>query len=153
MSHTCRNFGFLHSNNRRLARSDHRASALGTSDALRMPKIGHMEGSFMQRRALLTLAGALVVLSSAGLSGPARAQDYRISGPVAYDNLAVYPVHGSATGVPAPLTLDQALSQGTARIDMSPDSIQISNRSGQNILVPLGTLLKGGLQAQVAATS
>jgi hypothetical protein len=96
------------------------------------------------------------LFSLAALGGPAVADPaigYRLSGPVVQDNLAVYFVRGGDAGA-APLTLDQAMRGGQARVRWTAsDPITVENLSDRSIYVPFGTLLTGGLQDQVVSTS
>src|SRR4051794_18813278 len=67
----------------------------------------------MYRRALLALAASsLAVLTIC----PARADDYRVTGPVVHENLAIYLVHGKSAVGPVPLTLEDALTKGSVKV-------------------------------------
>jgi hypothetical protein len=84
------------------------------------------------------------------------ASAYQISAPVTHDNLSVYFVRGQGTNAPVPLTLDEAMASGSARIHVKQDGSgthMIDNLSTSAIFVPAGALLVGGLQDQVVATS
>jgi hypothetical protein len=107
----------------------------------------------LDRRSLLVFATSLLALAAGVSSSAFGFEDYRISSPVVRDNLAVYFVHGNATGA-APLTLDEALATGAAKIYESPQRpVTIENLSDRSVFIQLGTLLKGGLQDQVVAQS
>jgi hypothetical protein len=67
----------------------------------------------MHRRALLALAAS----SLASLTYyPALADEYRITGPVVHENLAIYLVHGKSAPGPVPLTLEEALAKGAVKV-------------------------------------
>ena len=52
----------------------------------------------MHRRALLALAGSSLAFLALGFTS-SRADEYRVSGPIVHENLAIYLVHGkSAAG-------------------------------------------------------
>jgi hypothetical protein len=97
------------------------------------------------------LAG-LVATHAPAAAGPALGS-YTVSGPVAHGNLAAYFVHRGG-GAPAPLALHQAMASGAAQITASRNALpRVSNFSDRPILVPAGTLLKGGVQDQVVVSS
>lgn len=104
------------------------------------------------------LAACLVSLWA--LTGAAFADpvlNYGISSPVVHDNLAVYFVHGNGTGstATAPLTLDQAVGSGQAKLRWTDldTPVTVENLSDHSIFIPFATLLTGGLQDQVTSTS
>jgi hypothetical protein len=100
---------------------------------------------------LCRFAAGMVTL--AALTGPALA-DPLVSTPVAHDNLSVYFVRGNGSGGAAPLTLDEAVSTGQARVNWREGGpFTVENFSDRSIFVPFATLLAGGLQDQVTATS
>jgi hypothetical protein len=107
----------------------------------------------MNRQSLFALAAGLMML--AGAAVPASSFEApSVTTPMARDNLAVYFVHGTGSGATAPLTLDQALASGAVRIDESSRRpITIENLSSTSIFIPAGTLLLGGLQDQVVAST
>jgi hypothetical protein len=108
----------------------------------------------LNRRSLFAFVTGLLALAANPSSHAWGFEDYNISSPVARDNLAVYFIHGNGTGAAVPLTLDQAVASGAAKIYESPNSpIAVENFSDQSVFVQLGTLLKGGLQDQVVAQS
>ena len=57
----------------------------------------------MHRRTFVALAASSLALLTLY---PARADEYRVSGPVIHDNLAIYLGHGKSAAGPVPLTLD-----------------------------------------------
>ena len=107
----------------------------------------------MRRSSVLVPAFALL----AAVLSPASAdafESYRITGPIAHENLAVYSVHGPGSGARPVLTLDSAVASGAAKIhETGKRPLVIQNLSDQSVFVPFGALLVGGLQDQVARTS
>src|SRR5947209_886616 len=103
----------------------------------------------------LLAAAALTVCVFTG-SGAATAQDlavldnvtpYRLVGPVVRDNLGVYFVRGAATSAPVPMTLDQAVSTGAAKVyDVPNGPPAVENLSNRDLFIQSGDLLTGGLQ-------
>jgi hypothetical protein len=108
----------------------------------------------------LVAAAALTVCVFTG-SGAANAQGlavadsvtpYRFVGPVVRDNLGVYFVRGASTGGPVPMTLDQAVSSGAAKVyDVPNGPPTVENLSNRDLFIQSGDLLTGGLQDQVIA--
>jgi hypothetical protein len=107
----------------------------------------------MLGRIVCTLILALIV----GIATPrpgAALSGYALSGPLSYENLSVYFVRGPSSNAPAPLTVQEASAKGLVRIrEMSTGSPMLDNLSGKPLFVPFGTLLTGGLQDQVVASS
>ena len=69
----------------------------------------------MRRIAFVHLAAS--VLASLSFGAVAFAADaLKISGPIVHDNLAIYLVHGSGAGGDVPLTLEEALANGTVKV-------------------------------------
>jgi hypothetical protein len=109
----------------------------------------------------LVAAAALTVCVFTG-SGAAKAQGlavadsvtpYRLLGPVVRDNLGVYFVRGAATGRSVPMTLDQAVSTGAAKVyDVPNGPPTVENLSNRDLFIQSGDLLTGGLQDQVIAS-
>ena len=97
----------------------------------------------MLRRLVFGIVAALAVGATMPSPGVAleAASAYQISGPVTHDNLSVYFVRGQGTNAPAPLTLDEAMASGSARIHVKPDGSgthMIDNLSTSAIFVPAG---------------
>jgi hypothetical protein len=107
------------------------------------------------RRRWITFLGALLLTAciTAGPS-PAVAAE-RISGPFVHENLAIYLVHGSSSGGPVPLTLDEALAKKTANVHETGDvnSLEIENVGDEPIFVQLGDIVKGGQQDRALTAS
>ncbi len=104
-------------------------------------------------KTLCRLAACIVALATLTVSAMSQTVP-AVSAPVTYENLAVYFVRGNGSGGAAPLTLDQAVTSGQAKVrwrDGNP--ITVENLSDLGVFVPFGTLLKGGLQDQVTSAS
>jgi len=69
----------------------------------------------MRRRRFMELLACCVALLPVGSSLAAAADGVRVSGPIVHDNLAIYYLHGSATGGDVPLSLEEALAKGRVR--------------------------------------
>jgi len=110
----------------------------------------------MLLRCLLTLALSIATLTTAGsLTIVRAADDYRISGPVAHENLAIYFVHGKSSTGPVPLTLEEALQRKVAKVKETGEvnELQIENAGDQEIFVQSGDIVKGGQQDRVLTSS
>jgi len=97
-----------------------------------------------------TVAIGLSVCSGANAQAPGT---YTLSAPVSYGNLSVYPVHGIGSGGPVPLTLEEALASGAARISVDKNEFTIQNFSDREIFIQAGDLIRGGLQDQVISST
>jgi hypothetical protein len=109
----------------------------------------------MQR--VITLVQALSVAAILGFATPASAatDDYRISGPVVHENLAVYFVHGRGSTGPVPLTLQEALARRAVRVHETGQvsELAIENLGDQEVFVQSGDIVKGGQQDRVLTVS
>jgi hypothetical protein len=106
----------------------------------------------MHRRALLALAAS----SLASLTiCPAHADDYRVTGPVIHENLAIYLVHGKSASGPVPLTLEEALAKRTVKVHETGNvnELQIENLGTGEVFVQSGDIVKGGQQDRVLSVS
>src|ERR1041385_1464554 len=106
----------------------------------------------MHRRALLALAAS----SLASLTiCPAHADDYRVTGPVIHENLAIYLVHGKSASGPVPLTLEEALAKRTVKVHETGNvnELQIENLGTGEVFVQSGVIVKGGQQDRVLSVS
>jgi hypothetical protein len=110
----------------------------------------------MRRRSFLHLVALCLAFVPLSLptNAPA-ASDYRISGPAVHENLAIYLVHGSSRAGPVPLTLEEALAKGVARVHEtgSVNQLDIENLGGDEIFVQSGDMVKGGQQDRVLTVS
>lgn len=106
----------------------------------------------MHRRALLALAAS----SLASLTYyPALADEYRVTGPVVHENLAIYLVHGKSASGPVPLTLEEALAKGAVKVHETGNvnELQIENLGSGEVFVQSGDIVKGGQQDRVLTVS
>lgn len=79
----------------------------------------------------------------------------KLSGPFTHENLAVYFVHGESAKGPVPLTLEEALAKGTARL-LETGNVQmlnIENLGDEEIFIQGGDIVKGGRQDRVLSVS
>jgi hypothetical protein len=107
----------------------------------------------MNHRFLLGLATtAAIGLSVCSGASAFEPTPYTLSGPASHGNLSVYPVHGAGNGGPAPLTLEEALASGAAKISVDKNDFTIQNFSGREIFIQAGDLIRGGLQDQVISS-
>jgi hypothetical protein len=100
---------------------------------------------------------AAAALAMAGASGGTAfaAEDMRISGPHAHNNLAVYFVHGANAGGPVPLTLQEALAKGQVQVVETGrvNELQIENTGSEQVFIQAGDIVKGGKQDRVLTVS
>ena len=75
----------------------------------------------------------------------------RVSGPIVHDNLAIYLVHGAATGGAVPLTLQEAMAKGTVKVHEtgSVNELTVENVGSDEVFVQAGDIVKGGRQDRV----
>jgi hypothetical protein len=79
----------------------------------------------------------------------------RLSGPFTHENLAVYFIHGESAKGPVPLTLDEALATGSARL-LETGNVQmlnIENLGDEEVFIQAGDIVKGGRQDRVLSVS
>jgi hypothetical protein len=106
----------------------------------------------MHRRALLALAAS----SLASLTYyPALADEYRVTGPVVHENLAIYLVRGKSAAGPVPLTLEEALAKGAVKVHETGNvnELQIENLGAGEVFVQSGDIVKGGQPDRVLTVS
>ena len=79
----------------------------------------------------------------------------RISGPHAYENLAVYFVHGQSAPGPVPLTLEEALTKNAVQVIETDrvNELQIENVGSEPVFIQSGDIVKGGKQDRVLTVS
>jgi hypothetical protein len=105
------------------------------------------------------LRSALVVLLLPILPAKAETADdgdrYRLSGPEVHDNLAVFFIHGRSAPGAAPLTLQEALAAGKAKVyeTGNVNELAIENTGDQDVFVQSGDIVKGGQQDRVLMVS
>jgi hypothetical protein len=109
----------------------------------------------MQRTITLVQAVSLAAVLGFAAPAPAATEGYRISGPVAHANLAVYFVHGQGTAGPVPLTLQEALAKRAVRVHETGQvsELAIENLGDQEVFVQSGDIVKGGQQDRVLTVS
>jgi hypothetical protein len=105
------------------------------------------------RGACSILAGAAALLAAG--AAVAEPETYQISGPVVHENLAIYFVHGSAAKGPVPLTLQEALAQGSAQVRETGNvnQLEMENTGNAEVFVQAGDIVKGGRQDRVLTVS
>ena len=89
------------------------------------------------------------VVSAAGIAGATpNSEPVRLTGPLSHDNLAVYFVHGASKSGPVPLTLQEALAQGSVQVSETGNvnTLAIENLGDQAVFVQAGDVVKGGRQ-------
>jgi len=110
----------------------------------------------MLRRSFLACAALSLGAFALGFSGAARASSgYTVSGPVMHENLSIYFLHGKSAEGPVPLTLEEAMLKGTARVDEtgSVNQLSIENLGTEEVFVQAGDIVKGGKQDRVLSVS
>jgi hypothetical protein len=107
----------------------------------------------MHGRILTALAASSLAFLSLG-STP-RADEYRVSGPVVHENLAIYLVHGKSAAGPVPLTLAEALAKSAVKVHETGNvnELQIENLGNDEVFVQAGDIVKGGQQDRVLTVS
>jgi hypothetical protein len=75
----------------------------------------------------------------------------RVSGPIVHDNLAIYFVHGAPDRGAVPLTLQEALAEGTVKVREigSVNELTVENTGAEEVFVQAGDIVKGGQQDRV----
>ena len=107
-------------------------------------------------RAAVLAAGLTVMGWTAPVSAGAVDEDYRLTGPYAHANLAIYLIHrqGGEDG-PVPLTLGEAMGEGLVKILETGDveELVIRNLGNQEVFIQAGDIVKGGKQDRVLIVS
>ena len=102
---------------------------------------------------------ATAAICFVGLLGSVRgataAETQQVSGPVVHENLAVYFIHGASANGPVPLTLDEALSNGSVKVVETGEvnELKIENTGGEPVFIQSGDIVKGGRQDRTLTTS
>ena len=81
----------------------------------------------MHRRALLALAAsslAMMILAN----NPSRADEYRVSGPVVHENLAIYLIHGKSAAGAVPLSLEEAMAKSAVKVHETGNVNELHDR-------------------------
>src|ERR1044072_4712746 len=104
----------------------------------------------MHRRTLLALAGASLALVLLGHNA-ASADEYRVSGPVVHENLAIYLVHRKYAVGAVPLALAEALRKGAVKVHETGtvSELHTENLGTDEVFIQAGDIVKGGQQDRV----
>ena len=104
----------------------------------------------MRRRTFMRFVACCVALLPVGTSVVA-AEGMRVSGPIVYDNLAIYFVHGAATGGVVPVSLEEALANGRVRVRETGtvNELTVENVGDDEVFIQAGDIVKGGRQDRV----
>ncbi len=108
----------------------------------------------MHRLVLPALAASSLALVLLGASA-ARADGYRVTGPVTHENLAIYLVHGKSAEGRVPLTLDEALAKHVVRVHETGDvnQLAVENLGDEDVFIQSGDIVKGGRQDRALTVS
>src|ERR1700735_76246 len=81
--------------------------------------------------------------------------DYRLSDPVVYGNLAIYFVHGKSRTGPVPLALQEAMAKQVIAVRETGrvNDLQVENTGDEEIFIQSGDIVKGGQQDRVLSVS
>ncbi len=79
----------------------------------------------------------------------------KLSGPFTHENLAIYFVHGESAKGPVPLTLEEALAKGSARLFETGNvqMLNVENLGDEEVFIQSGDIVKGGRQDRVLSVS
>jgi hypothetical protein len=104
-------------------------------------------------RLISTFAVALLALAVQRETG--NSEEYRISGPFAHHNLAVYLVRGKSGAGPVPMTLQEATANKTVRVVETGrvHELMVENRNNNEVFIQAGEIVKGGEQDRAMAVS
>ncbi len=108
----------------------------------------------MHRTLLPALAASSLALLMLG-APPLRADEYRVTGPVTHENLAIYILHGKSAPGRVPLTLDEALAKGVVKVHETGDvnQLAVENRGDEDVFIQSGDIVKGGQQDRALTVS
>ena len=108
----------------------------------------------MHRRTFAALATSSLAFLIFGATG-SRADEYRVTGPVVHENLAIYLVHGKSAAGRVPLTLEEALAKRSVKVHETGNvnELQIENLGSDEVFVQSGDIVKGGQQDRVLTVS
>jgi hypothetical protein len=104
----------------------------------------------MRRRVFFHVVACLVASLPLATSALA-ADDIRVSAPIVHDNLAIYLLHGSAARGAVPRTLQEALADGSVRVEEtgSVNTLTVENVGDSEVFIQAGDIVKGGRQDRV----
>jgi hypothetical protein len=111
-------------------------------------------GSIMHR-SFAALAIFLTLLVLCGVPAAHANDSYRITGPFAHDNLAVYFLHGASAAGAVPLTLAEALAAKKVIVHetSSVNELAVENLSDEEVFIQSGDIVKGGRQDRALTAS
>jgi hypothetical protein len=103
----------------------------------------------------IAAAGLCLLCLFTLVRGTSAAETQQISGPIVHENLAVYFIHGASTNGPVPLTLDEALSNGSVKVVETGEvnELKIENTGSEPVFIQSGDIVKGGRQDRTLTTS
>jgi hypothetical protein len=104
-------------------------------------------------RAACAILAATAVFAVGAMA--AEPEAYRISGPVVHENLHIYFVHGKSADGPVPLTLQEALANGSVQVREtgSVNQLEVENTGNAEVFIQSGDIVKGGRQDRVLTVS
>jgi hypothetical protein len=104
-------------------------------------------------RLLATSWVAMLAFVTPGHCDPA--DEYRISGPFAHENLTVYLLHGKGAGGAVPITLQEALAKQKVRVieTGNVNELAVENLADEEVFVQAGDIVKGGRQDRALTVS
>jgi hypothetical protein len=104
----------------------------------------------MRRRTFTRFVACCVALLPVETSIVA-AEGVSVSGPLVRDNLAIYFVHGPATGGAVPVSLEEALASGRVKVRETGtvNELTVENVGDSEVFVQAGDIVKGGRQDRV----
>src|SRR5689334_4467624 len=120
-----------------------RSQRLPQRQAISPHKAGSLEGHpIMHRRSLLALASSSLAFLTLGFTA-ARSEEYRVTGPIVHENLAIYLVRGKSASGPVPLTLEEALGKRTVKVHETGNvnELQIENLGADEVFVQSGDIV------------
>ena len=107
-------------------------------------------------RAAVLAVGVIAMGWTVSTAAGAADKDYRLTGPYAHANLAIYLIHrqGGEDG-PVPLTLGEAMGEGLVKILETGDveELVIRNLGDREVFIQAGDIVKGGKQDRVLTVS
>ena len=97
----------------------------------------------------------LLLLSLVGLACAQAPEAPRLSGPFVHANLAVFFIHGRSAPGKVPLTLDEAMARGIAKVreTSNVNELEIENVGDDEVFVQAGDIVKGGQQDRTLMVS
>jgi hypothetical protein len=115
-----------------------------------------MKGNAMMPNWMRPIATAFIAALALSVTQTfSRAEDYKITGPFAHENLAVYFVHGTPQAGPVPMTLREAAGNNLIGVTETRkvNELIVENRGNAEIFLQAGEIVKGGDQDRVVGVS